>query len=233
MSMKDSEFGRVTDAWVTALKTGYNLDELGAAERIALAYAPATLRDMFAGLFLLDRALRQAAMGGREPVLAQVRLAWWRDELTRLPDGTAHRPHPVLRHLARFWHCDPGPLVALADCWEELGTGTAFTAGAELVGRTRGEALAMLAPVDAHEACLAAARCWSLVELTTIAPGLAARDAMLEAAGTIACVRLPSALRPLAVLEGLARRALKRGEPALVGDRLSPLVAMRLGIFGR
>ena len=37
----------------------------------------------------------------------------------------------------------------------------------------------------------------------------------------------------VAVLAGLARRSGKRGGGPLIGDRLSPLAAIRLGIFGR
>ena len=45
--------------------------------------------------------------------------------------------------------------------------------------------------------------------------------------------QLPAALRPLAVIEGLARRSLRAGGGPMLGDRLSPLVALRLGLFGR
>ena len=184
-------------------------------------------------MFLLDAALHHAALGGREAVLTQIRLAWWRDELVRLGERSATRPHPALQHLAQHSPGYPGPSTALVDAWEELATGEDFQAGAEEVATARGGALAAIVRLDEGADCLAAARRWSLVELAALAPGAAPRGAMLQAAASIAPVRLPPALRPLAVLDGLARRALKRGGGALIGDRLSPLAAMRLGIFGR
>ena len=214
-------------------KSDLSLEELDAAERIALAYATGTTKAGFAGVFLLDHALQKAALGGREPVLAQIKLAWWRDEIARLTDNRVSRPHPVLQHLAWHWPANPSTLTALVDAWEELGVGTVTVAGAEQIAGARAEALQVFAPIDARRSCRAAARCWSLVELAALAREPSTRDAMLEAAAAIEPVRLPAAMRPLAVLDGLARRALKRGGTALIGDRLSPLAAMRLGIFGR
>lgn len=211
-----------------------SVEELDAAERIALAYAPRATRAAFAGIFLLDQALRRAAFGGREPALAQIKLAWWRDELARLRDGAANRPHPVLQHLAQHWPGDPEPLVGLADAWEEMGAGEDFVAGAERVASARGAVFAIMVDGHSRSGSLAAARCWSLVDLAAAAPDPGVRAAMFGTASSIAPVRLPAALRPLAVLDGLSRRALRRGGArALIGDRLSPLAAMRLGIFGR
>ena len=208
-----------------------SLEELGAAERIALAYTPGALKNGFAVVLLLDHVVRHAALGAREPMLIQIRLAWWRDELGRLSEGTAN--HPVLRHLARQWPGDPGPLVALVDAWEKLSIGDAFMAGAESVAKARSDAMGTLLKAEPRGPCLAAARCWSLVDLAALAPDAEMRAAALESAGAIPPVRLPANLRPLAILAGLARRAVRRGEVALIGDRLSPLAAMRLGIFGR
>ena len=210
-----------------------SFEELDPATRIALAYAPAPVRAGFAGIFLLDHVLRHATSGGREPMLKQIRLAWWRDELARLANEKANPPHPVLRHLAHHWRSEAGALAALVDAWEELATGNDFAIGAERVAKARGEAMASLAPGGAHGRCLEAAQCWSRVDLAGFAPDLAVRESLLTAAAAMPPVRLPAILRPLAVLDGLARRSLKRGGAALMGDRLSPLAAMRLGIFGR
>jgi phytoene synthase len=49
--------------------------------RLALAYAPGRARAATLGLFALDAALGNLVRAAREPLLGQMRLAWWREEL--------------------------------------------------------------------------------------------------------------------------------------------------------
>jgi phytoene synthase len=89
---------------------------------LALSYAP---RGKLAGvkaLFSLDAALGQVLRTTSEPMVGQMRLAWWREALTRL-DVTPSPAEPVLESLAR----DALPLGAtgtalsrMADGWETL-----------------------------------------------------------------------------------------------------------------
>ena len=77
-----------------------------------------------------------------------------------------------------------------------------------------------------------AARVWTLATLAGQAPDAAESARMRAAAHLVAHRPLPRALRPLAVLAGLSRRALAGDRAELLGDRFSPFAAMRLGIFG-
>ena len=62
----------------------------------------------------------------------------------------------------------------------------------------------------------------------------AERATVIEAAADLPrCPALPRALRPLAVLAGLAHRSLARGGTALLGGPGAMLYAMRVGITGR
>lgn len=205
-------------------------EELGEAERLAAGYAPRALQPAYRALLAFDAVLRRIALSAREPLPAQIKLAWWREACRRLPEG---REHPVLAALAAHWRRDPLALAALVDAWEEFAVGGAdILAAADGVARQRAAMLAVCAGGPAVGA-LAAAYSWTLVELANRASDPAVRSAMLESACARPTVPLPRTLRPLAVLAGLARRAGARGGGPLLGDRLSPLAAVRLGIFGR
>lgn len=204
--------------------------ELGEAERVALAYAPAKVRAGLAAVLAFDSVLARVAVSAREPLHAQLKLAWWREACAQLPAG---RGPPVLAALAATWRQDPALLVALVDAWEEIAAGAgAYAEAVEAIAHRRGRLLGVWAPRD-EDAARQAARLWTLTVLAGRAPDAAEREQMRAAARQIPQLRLPRSLRPLAVLAGLSRRALKRGHGALLGDRLSPLAALRLGIFGR
>lgn len=204
--------------------------ELGEAERVALAYAPARARAGFAAVLALDAVLARVALPAREPLPAQLKLAWWREACGGLPEG---RGHPVLTALAAHWGADSAPLVALVDAWEEIAAGAGGLAeAAEAVADRRGRVLALCVGED-EAVARDAARMWTLTTLADRAPDAAGRERMRAAARLVPRRTLPRALRPLAVLAGLSRRALKADRAALLGDRLSPFAALRLGILGR
>ena len=121
----------------------------------------------------------------------------------------------------------------MVDAWEVVATGEGLLAAAQAVAEARSAAFAAAARAEQGGACASAALRWTLVTLAVRAPGERERENMLAIAREIGPARLPRDLRPLALLDGLARRALERGKDALLGDRLSPLAALRLGIFGR
>lgn len=206
-------------------------EELGEAQRIAVLYAPQPLRACYHSFLLLDAQLARIALTAREPALAQLKLSWWRDACI---DLSKRRGSPLLLELAQAWGGDGSALVGLIDGWEEVAVGEGgFAAAAERLGEARAVACAAAAGVPVDEACRVAARCWTLVTLAAAAPDDWQRTAMLDTARALPATQLPRALRPLALLDGLARRALTRGGGPLLGDRLSPLAALRLGIFGR
>lgn len=210
--------------------TSLDSDLAGEAERIAVLYAPRSLRSGYRSLLWLDALLARIALTAREPALAQLKLAWWRDACAALGQPASH---PVLAALVVTGYDDREALVALVDAWEEVAVGErGLPAAAESLGRRRAGLLARCAGEPEAAAC-AAARSWTLATLANHAASIEEREEMLRAARAGPLSRLSRPLRPLAVLAGLARRAAGRGGGHLLGDRLSPLVAMRLGIFGR
>lgn len=185
------------------------VDGLDPVERLAVAYAPAAVRAAWRGFLAFDRRLADAAREGRDPIMIQLRLAWWRDRMaepaTRWPAG-----EPLLALLAA-WDPERAALSAMVDGWEARNVGS--DGGAALHGARIGalEALARMGGAR-DEAALADVR--------------RAAAEWLDRAGDGA-IRLPRAMRPLAVLRGMALR----------GDDGPPLrrfmALLRLGVLGR
>lgn len=166
------------------LEAAQNVDEVS---RLALMYAPIPARDAWAALLLLDRRLAEAAPSGREPLMIQIRLAWWRDRL--LEDSEAWpASEPVLQGL-RTWKGQHKSLVGLVDGWE-----------AAVIGEDGGADL-RAARVEAY---LALARLLGVEQLDAV------REVALETVDaerrSHARHRLPRPMRPLAVLRAVARR---------------------------
>lgn len=214
-------------------------DLLPLPQRLALNYAPAPMRAPTAALFALDTRLSELVAKASEPLLAQLRLAWWRDELGKSPSARA-RGDPVLDSLGETWAGEERALAGLVDGWEQL-VGEAPLPGSalEAFARGRADAFAALARLAgepaAEEIARDAGRVWALADLASrVSDGEERQAALALAHGiTRGAARLPRALRPLAVLRGLARRALAAEGAPLVTRRRDILAALRLGMTGR
>lgn len=206
------------------------LRELGDVERLAAAYAPGPLRGTYRAVLALDALLARASLMPGEALPAQLRLAWWRDACQRFGNRAEH---PVLQALAKNWPGGANALVMLVDAWEEMAAGSGnFSQSVECVAGARAAVFAQCARVG-EQMTRAPVECWTLVSLARYSPAVMQHEMMLRTAAAIELPRLPSALRPLRVLAGLAQRAARRSQSNLIGDPRSPIVALRLGIFGR
>jgi len=209
--------------------------DLDPDRHLILAYAPAAKRPALEALWRLDVTLGAILSRGREPMVARIRLAWWRETLEAL-DATSPPPEPVLRALAE--HVLPagvtGPaLAAMEEGWgvllaegpldgealrlyaEQRG-GLLFRHSARLLG-----AEAAVAPADAR---------WALVDLARHSAKPEEAAAALEMAGRIAPdPAWPKPLRPLAMLSLLARRDLARAGP--LERQGSPARMLRLAAY--
>lgn len=207
--------------------------ELPEATRLALASGGEN-RTAWLTFFALDARVGGYVLGANEPLLAQMRIAWWRDELAKAPAG-----RPQGDKLLDLVGPDIAGMRALLDGWEallnEAPLGKAvieeFVSGRETATAQRAAHIAG----DCGDEGRRAARLWALADLAYRLPEVSDRNLALEMASADmrTLPRLPRALRPLAVLAGLSRRALAKGGAPLVGDRASPLIALRLALFGR
>ena len=185
-------------------------DELPPLLRLAVAYAPAPARPPWTALVLLDHRLSRAVTGASSPLLAQLKLAWWRDRM-RAPASSWPAGEPLLAALAQFDR-ERAALESLVDAWEGLIGDEAGAPEMAALGDARANAVAGLARTlncVADPAAMAAlARRWSLPDVAQPVPA-----------------RLPRALRPLLILANLPR-------PDEAGP-LALLRILRLGLFGR
>lgn len=214
------------------------IDALPPAQRLALAYAPKGGRTLTLGLLALDTRLASCIRNRGEVLTAQLRLAWWRDMLARpatdWPDG-----EPLLEVL-QGWAEARMPLVALVDGWEELlGEGPLPTEALSRFAAARAAGFAALAELlgnaAAVEGAAQAGMRWALADL---AAGLSdplekARALDLAMSADQKAGILPRNLRSLAVLNGLAERAIRRGGAPLLDGAGALLLAMRIGLTGR
>lgn len=207
------------------------LAELPPAQRMAIAYAPASDRLRWVALFALDRRFAQIVRAAREPMLAQLRLSWWRETLA-LP--AAERPvgDAVIAALTNW--PDAAALVALADGWEGvLGEAPLDAAAFAALAGARGEAVAAIvrerAAAMTGDANALGYR-WALADLAAHLSDPRERStvAALHRAAPVPGGARPRALRPIAVLESLASR-----EMAGKAHRTGLLAAMRIGLIGR
>jgi 15-cis-phytoene synthase len=197
---------------------------------LALAYAPGSTREQTLALLALDQRLAGIVRHSHEPMLAQLRLAWWREQLKG--DGAAWPEGEPLLAALRSWQGQHDGLAALVDGWEML-TGKAPLAAAALDGFAdgRGDAFAALAGVtgarDDPGVVRKAGRAWALADLAINVADPEEKRVAAELAQALRSPRLSRSMRVLTVLEGLARRRLK-GLSAI-----SLLATIRLGLLGR
>ena len=213
--------------------TSLPVDDAAAAERaLALSYARAGDRPVLAALLALDSALGQVVRTTREPLLGQMRLAWWRDALGRL--DTAPAPaEPVLRSLqdnvlARG--VTGAGLSAFVDGWEALLADPLDAVALDLHARERGGRLFALAGAD--ECATRAGEGWALADLATHLSdrSIAARAAtMARERFAVAFTKpWPPHLRALGALALLARADLEPNARPGAPGRVARLLWHRL-----
>jgi phytoene synthase len=199
--------------------------ELDADRALALTYVPTRKRAAIEALWRLDAALGQVLAGGREPLISQIKLAWWRDSLERL-DSVKAPSEPVLQALAQ--HLLPtgvsgAALSELEQGWTRLLSPDPLTEE-ELAGyaAARGGLLFRLSGIvlglEASAEMIRAGEGWALADLARHSNPADAKAAFEVATGRLAVpARWPSRLRPLGMLAALATRDVERGL-----DRLEP-----------
>lgn len=214
--------------------SGLSVTELPLPQRLALSYAPVRARPATHAFLALDARLAGILRARREPLTAQLRLAWWRDILGQTVNAWP-AGEPLLAELSG-WR-DPSALAALPEAWESLLAEELTPAAiAEFVaGRASGfAALARQLGAADDGAASDAAEIWALADLAEHLGDGAERALVVECGRAKgAPPRLPASLRALAVLAGLGAAALDRGGGTLLAGPRSALLALRIGLSGR
>ena len=99
------------------------VDELKLADRerwLATLWAAAGERPALAAVFAFDLELERVVADAKEPLLAELRLAWWREQLAAIAGGAPPPAQPLLRALARDARRHGVDLVALSGIEDAL-----------------------------------------------------------------------------------------------------------------
>lgn len=183
-------------------------DILDPVERLAVTYAPFFARPAWEALLFFHHRLADAARPGREPLMIQLRLSWWRDRLAEPPIAWP-RGEPVLARL-HAWQGETQALIGLVDGWE-----------ARTVGEDGGAELAR-AEVEAYVALARLVGERDLASVTALASSFGDP--------TVSLPRLSKAMRPLAILHAVAVRKAREGAAKPFADFLT---IVRIGLLGR
>jgi phytoene synthase len=202
--------------------------------QLALAYVPAATRPAVEALWSLDASLAAILATGSQPMISQLRLAWWRDALERL-DSAPAPAEPVLRALAA--HVLPkvsgAELAAMEEGWLALLSGQALTEeelaryAALRGGLLFGYSARLLGGPDFPVA--RAGALWALADLARHSR----RADEVKMPPPESQMRWPRTLRPLGMLAMLARRDLERlgRKPEKAGSpaRMLRMIRHRIG----
>lgn len=212
-------------------------ETLPAELELALAYTPAKLRGRLEAFFALDQRLARIVAATTEPMLGQMRLAWWRDmlgsEAQERPRGDA-----VLDAIGEHWPDDAGALVAVVDGWEHLLSDPPLTE-ADASQFAEGRCAPLLAVFtadnsrDGQSANRVAAWRWAVGDLAANVTLDAERALLLTLGMTDQNNRrrLTRDCRGLAILGALATRSLKRGGRPLMEGRMAAMIALRAALI--
>ncbi|MEO5597806.1 MAG: hypothetical protein ABIQ66_04225 [Novosphingobium sp.] len=214
-------------------------DALTPLARLALAYAPAKCRNDWLTVLALDARLAAVIRQSREPVLGQIRLAWWREKLEALSAGNPPA-EPLLARIAMLGggvEAREG-LISLVNGWESLlGESPLNQEVFNQFANGRAQAMVWLAVRHGADVGLtkALARRWALADLA-----LHLGDPAERAVVQVLWQALPPpsgsagrVVRPLAILEAVSARALARSDPAALTSPAALGIALRIGLLGR
>lgn len=181
---------------------------------LALSYVPARRRAAVGALWRLDSALGAALAGGREPMIARIKLAWWREALERL-DREPAPAEPLLQAIAEHGlaaELRGEALARMEEGWAVLAnpeplTPEELTAYARARGGLLFRYTARLLGGGGGGLEEEAGEAWALVDLARHCATAEDSDIALAAARERkAPRRWPSRMRPLGMLAVLAAR---------------------------
>lgn len=95
------------------------IDNIGPSKSLVLTYAKGELRRALTLLLALDLRLGQIVAKSTEPLIGQMRMAWWRDALLK-PVDQRPRGEPILQDLASLSHDITYGMIRVVDAWGGL-----------------------------------------------------------------------------------------------------------------
>lgn len=212
-------------------------DDLDPDRALALSYIPAKRRAALAALWRLDLAMGAVLAGGREPLISQIKLTWWRDSLAKLDHAKAPA-EPILQGISEhviLAGVSGEELSGMETGWTALLTqeplsgddlGTYSKGRGAVLFRSASTILGMEPSSDIERA----GEGWALIDLarhSNEVDAAAAFEAARERLSGGEGFRWPSALRPLGMLAALAARDAERG-PGMIEPPGAPARMVRM-----
>lgn len=216
-------------------------EELSEELLLCLAHTPQDLREALRIFFELDMRLGRIVGGTTEPMLGQMRLAWWRETLNQ-PQAERPRGDKVMDGIGLHWQKREAVLVGLVDAWEHvLGEAALTEENSRAFLRGRSEALVrVFQKVSVENSDKTAlgepAWNWAVADFASKVLSPKEREMLVEIGLSHSkdeAQRVGKGARGLAVLGALGLRSLSKGARPLLEGRGASLVAMRAAIFGR
>lgn len=217
---------------------GISVTDLPPPIQIALSHTAPKWRDAALALFAFDDRLSRVVATVRDPLAAQIRLAWWRDELDK-PVGAREHSDANLAAISAHLAGEEALLLALVDGWETALMDPPLSRDtiADLAVARAGmfAFLASAAGRETHaEAARAYGRIWALADFCAGRVEAVERDDCLALGGAESPLpALPYALRGLIILGKLGAACIKRGGAPAFTHRGDAMLALRIGIFGK
>lgn len=208
-------------------------------QTLVLAHSGRAVGPLLQSFFDLDQRLGQFVSQAKEPILTQMRIAWWRDQFLKAPRD---RPQgdPILDRLTQLWSGEEAALIALVDGWEALLAEPPLPDDAAMeFARGRAGCFGAIARlsgyIDSAHYAENFGQMWALADLAAKMSDEAERGYAIEQAQAVGALQnnLPFALRSLSILGKLSERAIIRGGGPLISGRKDLLVLSRIGLIGK
>ena len=102
-----------------------------------MAAAPGD-RARLATLYAANLEIARAALASAEPLISQMRLQWWTDQIATITAGRAVPGHEVATPLAAAWGADIAPLAELVEARHRDALREPFASEAEVIAHVEG-----------------------------------------------------------------------------------------------
>lgn len=203
-------------------------------QQLSLAYAKAKNRRRYRFLFAFDNRLAEIIRSTTEPLIAQMRLAWWRDILKVAPDSRPQgEPLIALLNKIAITPYDVMALEQLLDGWEAVIQDFPWDKSQfEIYSKARGQAFFLfgLSEEKLSSSQSLVAQAWALWDFARHCSNATTRAAAFQRCSHIlnsqGRVKLDRSGRPLSILYYLMAYDVRKTE--LSSDLHTPLNALRI-----
>ncbi|NHF72496.1 squalene/phytoene synthase family protein [Paracoccus xiamenensis] len=95
-------------------------------------------RARLATLYAANLEIARAALASAEPLISQMRLQWWTDQIAAIAAGRAVPAHEVASPLAAAWGSDIAPLAEVVEARQRDALREPFSSKAEVIDHVEG-----------------------------------------------------------------------------------------------